>query len=234
MKKIFVFLAIGMVLLLASGVFALTTELSSELQGFVQSLAEKKGIASGDIVSISEVDFNSLPDEIKLENIDDTSLSLYQIDLGDGTPVYVITLSDKTFQKTLETVDLKRSYLNFGFEGFSTGSRFLETATGVETSLEKGYIMIRRGSITGISTNLEVSKGIELGQIEIIIYKNGEVLGFGNTLSTFSSGIKSDYDVQSEETITFESGDIISVYLKTDNWISWSDVITMIEITTLD
>ena len=234
MKKICVFLAIGMVLLLASGVFALTTELSSELQGFVQSLAEKKGIAIESIVSISEVDFNSLPGEIKLENIDNTSLALYQIDLGDGTPVYVITLSDKTFQKTLATVDLKRSYLNFGFEGIFTGSRFLETATGVETSLEKGYIMIRRGSITGISTNLEVSKGIELGQIEIIIYKNGEVLGFGNTLNSFSSGIKSDYDIQSEETINFEPGDVISVYLKTDKEISWSDVITMIEITTLD
>ena len=43
-------------------------------------------------------------------------------------------------------------------------STFLNTGTGVEASLEKGYVMMRSGSITGLSTNLEVLSGN--GEIE--------------------------------------------------------------------
>lgn len=232
MKKKFMFLVLGMILLIASGVFALAGELSPELQGYVTSLAEQGEIASEDIVDVSKVDFNNLPNEIKLENIDidQTSLAIYQINITGNEPVYVITVSDETFKKTLETVDLKRSYLNFGFSGISSGNKFLKTATGVETSREKGYIMMRSGSITGISTNLEIGKNG--GKIEIIIGKNGEPLGFGNTLSATSSGIKTDYDVLSEGTLTFEAGDVISAYLNATEDVAWKDVITMIEITT--
>lgn len=232
MKKIFIFLAIGIILLAVSGVFALSIEISPKLQGYVTSIVEKKGISTNDVLDVTKVDFNNLPDEIKLENIDQTSLAIYQIDVIDGKPVYVITVSDEIFKKTLETIDLKRSYLDFGLEGPAIGSTFLDTSTGVLTDLEKGYIMMREGSITGISTNLEIVNASQDALIEIIIYKNGEALGFGNTLSAASSGIKTDYDILSEGTITFEAGDVISVYLKSEGSVIWKDVITMIEITT--
>lgn len=235
MKKTFMFLAIGIVLLAVSGVFALSVELielSPELQGYVTSVVEKKGISTNDILGVTKVDFNNLPDEIKLENIDQISLAIYQIDIVDGKPVYVITASDEIFKKTLETIDLKRSYLDFGLEGTVIGSTFLDTSTGVLTDLEKGYIMMRAGSITGISTNLEIVNASQDALIEIIIYKNGKPLGFGNTLSAASSGIKTDYDILSKGTITFEAGDVISVYLKSESNVIWKDVITMIEITT--
>jgi hypothetical protein len=91
--------------------------------------------------------------------------------------------------------------------------------------------MLRKGSITGISTNLEAIKGS--GEIQIIIYKNNERIGFGNLVDISDSGIKKDYDIQSRDIVEFEQGDIISVYVKIQGEITWKDAITMIEISTL-
>ena len=124
--------------------------------------------------------------------------------------------------------------LNFGFSGESNSSGFLETATGVGSSLEKGYVMVRGGSITGISTNLEIIYTNSSGQVDIIIYKNGKPVGFGNTISASSIGVKNDYDIQSENTITFSAGDVISMYIHVDKGIVWRDDTTMLEITTVD
>lgn len=231
MKKIFVFLIVGIVFLMVSGVFAASPSLPEDVDKFVKKIVQRKGIDIKDIKDVRKVDFDKLPKQIDFKNIDDTNLALYEIDTGEGEPVFVLTVSDEKFRST---VDYKRSFLNFGFGGQMRESGFLETATGVETSLEKGYVMVRGGSITGISTNLEVVNGTESGQIEIIIYKNGMAIGFGNTLNAFSSGVEIDHDIQSEGTIEFESGDVISVYAKAQGDIVWEDVITMIEITTLD
>ena len=89
--------------------------------------------------------------------------------------------------------------------------------------------MMRKGSITGISTNLEVLNSGNNG-IEIIIYKNGEEINFRNSLNALQ-GVQKDYDTQSRDNIKFEQGDIISVKLIADREISWKDVITIVEIT---
>ena len=90
--------------------------------------------------------------------------------------------------------------------------------------------MLRKGSITGISTNLETVKGE--GEIQIIIYKNGKEIGFRNSIDVFSNGIKKDYDIQSREIVTFNGGDIISVQVNSRNNanITWKAVITIVEI----
>jgi hypothetical protein len=106
----------------------------------------------------------------------------------------------------------------------------MKTATGVDGSLDKGYVMMRSGSITGISTDIETLKGN--GDVEIIIYRNGEAIQFGNTFVVDSNGIKKDYDVQSKETVPFEAGDTISAYVKSSDGISWKDATTLVEITT--
>jgi hypothetical protein len=108
----------------------------------------------------------------------------------------------------------------------------LNSANGVETSLVKGYVMMRGGSITGISTNLETLSGE--GNIEIIVYKNGEAIQFGNTFVISSLGIEKDYDVQSKDTVLFEAGDVLSVALLISEGISLKDVNTLVEITTSD
>ena len=114
-----------------------------------------------------------------------------------------------------------------------SGSSFLETATGVPGSLQQGYVMLRQGSITGISTSLEVTESTSKN-IEIIIYKNGEAISFGNTLAS-SQGLNKDYDTQSKGVVTFEPGDTISVKAASyDSSTSFKNVITMVEITTVD
>jgi len=229
MKKIFAVLGIFIVIL-AVGVFAETAGLSPNVEEAIKKVTESKGINESQIKDIQQVDFNNLPDEVKIANIDKTNIAMYQVDYGDEKPIYVITVSNEAFQKTVEAT-ANKMFLDFGYSKEFKESTFLLTPTGVQTNSEKGYVMIRDGSITGISTNLELSsKGA--GEVEVIIYKNGEQVGFRNSFSTEgSSGVKSDYDSQSEGVVTFEKGDIISAYVKINGDVNVKDVITLIEIT---
>jgi len=230
MRRIFVILVFG-ILLTASGVFAESFDLSDDIKEIIEDFVEQKGIEEENITSIEQVDFNDLPDAIEIENIDDTNLAIYEVDYeGSERPVYVITVSDDVFKARSPPSEVQEVLLlNFGFDGVMKQSDFLETATGVGGSLEKGYVMIREGSITGISTNLEVINGS--GQVEIIIYRNGENVQFGNTFVVNSSEVMKDYDVESEDTVKFEAGDVISVYAKAQGNVVWKDVITIVEIT---
>lgn len=230
MKKIFVVLFIVGIFLMLSGVFA-QTDLSEELNNFIKEVAEKKGIDKTEITNITAVDFNELPGEIKIENIDDSNIALYKIDTKSNQSTFVITFSDKGFKKVSTQIYYTTSLLHFGIGEEMNDSVFLKTATGISGNLNKGYVMLRKGSITGISTNLEAVKGS--GEIQIIIYKNNEEIGFGNLVDISTSGIKKDYDIQSRNIVEFEPGDTISVYAKVQGEIIWKDAITIIEISTL-
>ena len=231
MKKIFVVLFIIGIFLTISGVFA-QTDLSEELDNFVKEIAEKKGVEETEITDVTEVNLSELPDEVKLENIDDTNIALYKVNSKSDKPTFVITFSDKGFEKiSTPIVYYTTSLLHFGIGEKMNDSTFLNTNTGVSGGLNKGYIMLREGSITGISTNLEVIKGN--GEIQIIIFKNNEEIGFGNLVDVSNSGIKKDYDIQSADIVEFEPGDTISVYAKVQGEITWKDAITVIEISTL-
>jgi hypothetical protein len=237
MKKIFIFLIFVGILLFSGGVIALSgsipetfsnsEELGEDISNFVKDIVKAKGIDEDKIGNVKKVDLNDLPSNIKLENIDSTNLALYEIDSGEGKPVYVISVSEDTYKKTLSSEDYKRSFLNFGTaEIIEEG--FLNTATGVETSKKKGYVMTRDGSITAMSTNLDV---VYLGEeiVEVVILLNGEIVGFGNSLIS-EIGVLKDHDVISYGTVEFEAGDVISVYIKSDSQIR--DITTLVEITT--
>ncbi len=232
MKKLFVILGIA-VILLASGVYASST-LDTSVESFVKDVVEDNGVTEDNIESVTQVDFENLPDEIKIENIDDTNLAMYEVKQKDNEkPVYVITVSDSKFKKTVKDI-ANKMLLNFGYSGEFGESLFLETATGVQGSSEKGYVMMRSGSITGLSTNLEVLEVTEPGTVEIIIYKNQEQVGFRNTIAVEDVGVKKDYDVVSTDTITFEAGDVISMYVEMNGNVLIADVINIIEINTLE
>lgn len=212
MKKIFICLVIGLILLMVIGiVFAETREDS------IKENLEKIGKEVDNITKISDGFF-----EVGV--------------VGEEKPVFAIMYSSEETKVVNEetVIQDKRQFLNFGFSGEMSESGFLKTSTGVGGDLNKGYVMMRAGSITGISTNLNVLKKSNLGQIEIIIYKNEKAIGFGNILNSVSLGMKKDYDLQSKDTVIFEPGDIISIYVKSQGDIFWKDVTTMIEITTLD
>lgn len=230
----------SMIFLLVLGVFAISAQevqISPEVVDYVGDFVSKRGINPQEINNIQEVDFNNLPKEVNIENVGDHNLAIYEIDYDDegiNEKIFMITYSVEELRAQGDIIIAhdKRQFLDFGFDGVMNESGFLDTATGVETSLEKGYVMVRDGSITAVSTNLEVVQN-NTGSIEIIVYKNGVAIGFGNTLDTTINGVKSDYDVQSKDTVTFEAGDVISVYVKAEGEIIWRDVITMVEITTI-
>lgn len=239
-KKLFIIFSLFVFLLLVMTIFATAEEeikiLSENAKNYVSDFVEKRGINSENIKNITEVNFDDLPKEVNIENVDDTNLAIYQIDYDEVTEeedkVFVITYSVEKLKSQGDIIIAqdKREFLNFGFGGEMTNSRFLETASGVETGLDKGYVMMREGSITGISTSLEILEGT--GDLEIVIYKNGEKIQFGNTFVVGSAGVKKDYDVQSRGVVSFEPGDVISVYVKASDGIIWKDVVNLIEITT--
>ena len=211
--------------------------ISTQVYEYISNFVQKRGVLPSAISFVREVDFDSLPKSVHIENVGENNLAIYEISYKEGEKedqIYVITYSVEELraQGDLIIAHDKRQFLNFGFAGAMNKSGFLKTATEVETSLEKGYVMVRDGSITAVSTNIEVFKS-NPGEIEIIIYRNGEPVGFGNIFSTESPGIKKEYNVQSKDIVAFKAGDVISVYLRANGTnIAWRDIITMVEITT--
>ena len=225
MKKIVVCFVI-MILILTVGVFADTKDTIQEIKDFV----EEKGIIVED-KDIFQINFSDLPDEVDIEKVENTSVVIFKINYSDK-PFFVVTSSSEEFKGEAPTpVCDTRLLLHFGISEKINGAGFLNMVNGIQGSTEKGYVMIRDGSITGISTNLEITKSAEYREVEIIIYKNGEEVGFRNVLGADSSGVKVDYDTQSKGIVNFKAGDIISVYLNSENQISLIDVTTTIEVT---
>ena len=216
----------------------LDTNVSEEIYEYILDFVEKRDVLPSEISKVKEIDFGSLPKEVNIENVGEHNLAIYEISYeenGEKDKVYVISYSVEELkaQGDLIIAHDKRQFLNFGYGGIRSESGFLQTATGIEGSLEKGYVMVRDGSITAVSTNLDVEQSNQ-GQIEIIVYKNGEAIGFGNTFDASSPGVKKDYDVQSKDVVVFDAGDVISVYARAQGDVSWKDVITMVEITTIN
>jgi len=229
-KKTFIYFAVFMGVLMLSGVFAETIGLSDDTRKIVNDIIEKQGVNEEDIQSIEIVNLDSLPSQIDIKNIDTTNLIVYQVDYGGEKPVFVLTASSDVVETSAPLVSTYKMLLNFGLAGEVSESTFLETANGVEGSLEKGYVMMREGSMTGLSTNLEIVSGE--GNIEVIVYINGEEAGFRNTILGNSEGVKKDYDTQSLGVVGFEKGDVISVYVKAEGDVVFKDVINLIEIST--
>jgi hypothetical protein len=264
MNKLFTFLISAVAVLFILGIFAFVSAVNEDslsdsgnvstqiseivnssvpilpetVSTYVEEFVSKKGINPDKISNVSQVSFDDLPKEVNIENVNDNNLAIYEVDYNETNSeqkkMFVITYSvDKLrTQGDLIVSHDKRMFLNFGLSKEIASSEFLNTASGVEGSLEKGYIMMRKGSITGISTALDITQSSEQGPVEIIIYKNGVPIGFGNAVNSDIVGIKKDYDVQSKGVVSFEPGDVISAYVKVNG--SVKDVITLIEITTVD
>lgn len=206
---------------------------------YVKKFVEKKGINKTDIKNISKVDFNKLPPNMNIQKVKENNIDIYQVDYEEPKikkpkNIFVITHSSSELDSRDDIIAIKdiRKNLNFGYIGEASGSKFLTTSTGVQTSLNKGYVVMRKGSITGISTNLDIIDYGNKGIIEIIVYINGKRTYFENQIIADSNKAKIDFDIQSKNIIKFAPGDIISVELKTQDNIAWKDVITTLELTT--
>jgi hypothetical protein len=198
------------------------------MDAYIKKVAEKRKIPTEKIKGIKKVDFNSLPKEVDFSNIEKNNIEIYEVNYEDPTlkqdeNLFVITYSAKTEEPV---VSINRQFLNYGFNGEYDDSVILNTGTGVEGS----YVMMRKGSITGISTNMEIMHGN--GEVEIIIYKNNNPVGFRNTIYADSLGIKKDYDTQSKDIVNFEEGDVISLYLNVKGDVTWKNPVSIVEIIT--
>jgi hypothetical protein len=228
MKKYFAFLILGIILVGVA--FAQTTQITQEVEDFVKNVAKSKGIEEERVASIKDVDFKKLPTDLNLQNIDETNLALYEVQVTDEEkPVYIITASKTKIEKTIAEF-AQKMLLTFGYNEVIKETTFLKNAVGVLGSHEKGYVMIRDGSITGMSTNLEAIDGA--GNVEIIIYKNGEKVGFRNSFTITETKTYKDYDSISKNILNFEKGDLISVEVKISGNIQLRDITTLLEIET--
>ena len=234
MKRFSIVLALAIVILLVGGVVAENSSIGATVTGdteqFVKSVAQKKGIPESEIQGVKQIDFNSLPDEVNIKNIDNTTLAMYQIDVNNASPVYVITASQTEFKKELQNF-VGKVLLNLGLAGEVSSSQFLQSAAGVSGAEDKGYVMIRDGSITGISTSLEVENSSPGNVAQIVIYKNGQVIGFRNTFDLSETGALSNYNTVGEGIINFNKGDIISVKAIVPDGVKLKDINTLLEIT---
>jgi len=230
MKKVYsIFLALFVVL--AATAFVQSLSSNSPINSLVTNALQKRGINSSDITSINKVNFTNLPNEVNINNIDKTNLALYKVNLSGKGPVYVITASDQLFKNTIKRYSQKM-LLTYGIAGEITSSLYLKTAAGVPTGLNQGYVMPRDGSITAITTNLNVISKENTEPIEIIIYKNGKEVGFRNTFNSNQTGIQNDYDTISQKTINFNKGDVLSIKALVPTNIKVQDITTLLEVQT--
>ncbi|MEK6873224.1 MAG: hypothetical protein AABW91_00075 [Nanoarchaeota archaeon] len=228
-KEVSVFLVL--LVLISAGAFAQTaTGVGDDISSYVKGFIEKGGINGSSVGKVTEIDQANLPDDVEIKEIDKNKVGIYEVnytsDSGNEESVYVITYATQKLKQKTESKNTQ--IFVFGSNTQNSESKFLDSSTGVQTGENVGYVMMHTGSITGISSSLSISEGD--GKLEIKIYKNGEDTGFENLISS-NDNKKVDYDLQSENVVNYESGDVISVYVEQQGNLKWSNVITSVEVT---
>ena len=203
-----------------------------EVDNFITEFVEDTNfIDEGKVENINEVDQSDLPEDIQVQDIDENNLGIYEVnftdDLGEKKKVFVVTYATNEFKKKEVSITKNVQYLYFGISDEMDESSYLETSSGVKTGKQIGYVMLRSGSITGISTSLEVSGA---GKLLVKVYKNGEDTGFHNLITTEGKS-NIDFDLQSEDILNYQPGDIISVYVQQFGTVDWNNVVTSVETT---
>jgi hypothetical protein len=226
-KEVSVFLIL--LVLVSAGAFA-QTSVTSDINNYVKGFIEKGGLNGSSVDQITEIDQSSLPDDVEIKEVDKNKVGIYEVnytgDSGDKESVYVVTYSTPKLKQKAETKNVQ--IVVFGSSTSNNESKFLDSSTGVQTGENAGYVMLHSGSLTGISSSSGILEGD--GQIVIKIYKNGEDTGFENLISS-EDDKKIDYDLQSEGAVSYDAGDIISVYVEQQGNLKWGNVITSVEIT---
>ncbi|MCX6749420.1 MAG: hypothetical protein NTW17_01595, partial [Candidatus Pacearchaeota archaeon] len=58
-------------------------KVGEDVLGYVQDFVSKRGIDAQDVQGVQQVDFNALPKEVNIENIDNSNLAIYEINYTD-------------------------------------------------------------------------------------------------------------------------------------------------------
>lgn len=218
-KSMFVYLVIFLSIFLFVGVFA-DNPVNEDVSRYISNFLEKSGVDSESVREIREVNQSELPSGVDIKDIAENKVSIYEAKVqkdSEEKNLFIVTYSTDKFVPR-ERPSKAISYLNFGIKEINSDSRLLDNSN---------QVMMRSGSITGISTSL-VAEGEGIIQVKILI--NGEDVGFENLIFS-DSGNKIDFDSQSEGIVNFYPGDTISVYLEVQGDVNWSEVSTIAEIT---
>jgi hypothetical protein len=232
----------------------IASSVSDKADKIIWKLVEKKGIDIENITNVTEINFENLPSGIKIGNAENSSISFYQITFEDAkklNKVFVVSYSpgglrletpfvsqNITFPSTgtNETSHNAPDFLEFEFKGEMNRTGFLESVTGIEGSIDKGYIMIEKGNIVNVSTNLEVYEGE--GIIGITLYKNGEPTDLTNSFPIDPGKLITNpetksyfiYEILSGGNVSFKKGDIISVYVTLSDGVVLKSITTTVQI----
>jgi hypothetical protein len=227
-----VIIVIGFIVLISAGAFAQvasSSEISEEVTDYVKTFVEKGGIDQNQISDITEINQSSLPDEVEIKKIDENNVGIYEVNYtqnNQSKKLFIVTYSTNEFKKEEQKEIRNIQNLNFGLAGIATKSIYLDTVTGVKSGSDSGYVMMHSGSITGISTSIKTIDGN--GKAVIKVFKNGKDTGFNNLILSTDKN-KIDYDLQSENIITYNPGDVISVYVEISGSAKINDIVTMVE-----
>lgn len=227
-----VFLVFVLFFLVSAGVLAQSsTGLGESVEEFVKDFVGDTGLTNEEnIRDIRQINQSDLPDDVEIKDIDENKIGIfevYYVDENTTKSVFVVTYATNDFKKKEIAITKNIQYLNFGFAGSSDEDSFLESSTGVSLNEGKGYVMLRSGSITGISTSLDLTGE---GKVFVSVYKNGVNTGFHNLISSEDNG-KIDYDLQSEHIVNYIPGDVLSVKMESSGGVEWGQVVTIMETT---
>lgn len=214
----------------SAGVLAQNSDVSDDVDSFIKNFVEKSGVAKkSEISGVREINQIDLPEDVEIKEIDENKVGIYEVNysiFNESKKIFVVTYASTQLPKKQSQVKNIQN-LFFGFAGDLKESSFLESSNGVLLNANKGYVMLRKGSITGISTSLDLSGD---GKVFVSVFKNGIDTGFGNVIS--ANNLETiDYDLQSEGVVTYTPGDIISVYVWQSGKVSWGNVVTVVEST---
>ncbi|MFA5992743.1 MAG: hypothetical protein WC796_03490 [Candidatus Pacearchaeota archaeon] len=237
-RGVWIAIILGISIIFLAGTFAQsvldeTNGLSKEVTDYVKAFVADEEINSSQINNITLVDTNNLPEEIEINKVEPNKIAIYEVNYTDvnsneSKKVFVVTYSTDSLNKKEQNIVKNIQNWIFGYPEETNSSDYLYTSAGVKSNKEVGYVMMHPGSITGISTSLEITQGT--GKVYIKVYKNGEDTGFNNVISS-EDPRKIDYDVQSENSLTFYQGDLITTYIENPDNITFKNAVVTLETT---
>lgn len=91
MKILTVVIALVMILLMTSGVFAVSVGTSGNSKKAVSNVAEKKIVSKSNIQTVEEINLENLPVQVKLGNIHSANITIYKVNSGTNRPFFVLS-----------------------------------------------------------------------------------------------------------------------------------------------
>lgn len=252
-KKLF---ATSIILVFLFAIFI--TAQGNTISKIQEKIIEQKGIDAGSITDIVKVNIEDTPPEVKIKNVGDANIALYQVDfnqLGKPNKVFVIGYSTEAVKgenysqaptpnitipsnQTPGTIPQQRlpKFLNFNSAGEMGKTGFLDSVAGTTGGITHGYIMPASGTVVNVTTNLEVYE--EEGNIKVTLYKNGIptsltnsfAVGHGKLITNPNTKSYFVYTIKPRGTLSFRRGDVLSVYVSLSDGVVLKKINSFVQI----